>query len=408
MPARPHAAIVTVGTELITGERLDTNGAEIASALLTAGYEVVEMLSVADDAERLAAHLKRLTAECAVVIVTGGLGPTHDDITREAASRALERPLVRDPGVEKTLTSIVARHRETAAAPQVLNQADVLEGATIIMPTTGTAPGQVARTTGGSLLLLPGPPSEMRPMLAGFLGRATRTTPPVRLRSTGIAESDAQIAAQRVLGDATGVGLTVLAAPADVEVVLFDEGAGPDELSRLGALVRTALGEVCYSDDGSTLAQTVLALARSRSVRIAVAESCTGGKLSAALTDFAGSSDVFEGGVIAYSNELKMSALDVSPGLLAQFGAVSEQTALEMAAGVALRTGADFTVATTGIAGPGGATVEKPVGLVWFGVHTPLDDTAVSRQFPGDRNDVRIRATMFGLDLLRRALLETT
>ncbi|PKQ38742.1 MAG: hypothetical protein CVT59_01250 [Actinobacteria bacterium HGW-Actinobacteria-1] len=406
MPARAHAAIITVGTELVTGQRLDTNGAEIAAALLASNLDVIEMLSVADDVDRLATHLARLTAECAVVVVTGGLGPTHDDITREAASRALKRPLVRDDEIVRSLSGIVARHKEPDAAEHILTQADVIDGATVIMPTTGTAPGQVVPTPGGVLVLLPGPPSEMRPMLTSFLGTAHRARPPVRLRSTGITESDAQIAAQRVLSDAPGVGLTVLAAPADVEVVLFDEGAGPFELERLGALIRAELGDVCYSADGSSLGETVLALARERHARLACAESCTGGKIAAALTDVPGASDVFEGGVVSYSNELKSGVLDVPAGLLAQFGAVSEQAALAMASGVAALTHAEFAVATTGIAGPGGGTADKPVGLVWFGLQTPSGTSAVRREFFGDRAGVRTRATMFALDLLRRALLE--
>lgn len=407
MPARPHAAIITVGTELVTGQRLDTNGAEIASALLASNLDVVEMLSVADDIDRLAAHLARLTGDCAVVVVTGGLGPTHDDITREAASRALKRPLVRAHEIEKTLASIIARHREPEAAEHILTQADVLDGADVIAPTTGTAPGQIVQTPGGVLLLLPGPPREMRPMLASFLGTTCPATPPIRLRSTGITESDAQIAAQRVIGDAQGVGLTVLAAPADVEVVLFDEGAGLPELERIGALVRAELGDVCYSSDGSSLAETVVMLARRRRVRLACAESCTGGKIASALTDIAGASEAFQGGVVSYANELKTDALGVPAEMLERFGAVSDETARAMVTGVAALTHAEFAVATTGIAGPDGGTAEKPVGLVWFGLQTPSGVSSVRREFFGDRAGVRTRATMFALDLLRRALMES-
>lgn len=407
MASKPSSAIVTVGTELVTGERLDTNGAEIASALLVAGFDVVEMISVADDVTRLADHLARLSVECALVIVTGGLGPTHDDITREAASRALGKPLVRDDRIEQDLLGIVSRHREPTAVEQLLTQADVLDGATVIPVTTGTAPGQVVPTSGGSLVLLPGPPSEMRPMLSAFLGQTTRTAPPVRLRSTGIPESDAQIAAQRVIAATPGVGLTVLAAPSDVEVVLFDEGAGAVEIERLGMLVRAELGDACYSAEGSSLPATVLALARTANVHIATAESCTGGEIAAALTDIPGSSDVFLGGVVAYSNALKTTVLSVADTTLAGFGAVSEQTACEMAAGAARLTGAHYAVSTTGVAGPGGGTAEKPVGLVWFGIMTPTGVSAVHRKFLGDRAGIRTRATMFALDLLRRALQES-
>ncbi|PKQ21281.1 MAG: competence/damage-inducible protein A [Actinobacteria bacterium HGW-Actinobacteria-6] len=406
MPAKPFAAIVTVGTELVTGQRLDTNGAEIASALLVAGFAVVEMLSVADDAARLALHLKRLTDECAVVIVTGGLGPTHDDITRDAASHALRKPLLRDASIECALAGIISRHRHPDAAEQVLTQADIIEGATVIAPTTGTAPGQIIPTATGYLVLLPGPPSEMRPMLADFLNAHGSATPPVRLRSSGVSESDAQLAAQRVLGDRADVGLTVLAAPADVEVVLFDEGAGATELTRLGELVREALGDACYSSDGSSMAETVIRLARERGVRIACAESCTGGKIAAALTDVPGSSEVFLGGVVSYSNEMKVASLGVMKGSIAQHGAVSEEVARAMAIGAAGVTGSAFAVSTTGIAGPTGGTPEKPVGLVWFGIRTPSGVMCERREFFGDRDGVRTRATMYALNLLRQALLD--
>ncbi len=406
MPARPQAAIVTVGTELVTGQRLDTNGAEIASALLRTRFEVVEMLSVADDIARLTAHLRRLCGACALVVVTGGLGPTHDDITREAASQALERPLVRDSALETGLVDIVARHREGDAPSQVFKQADVVSGATVIPATTGTAPGQIVPTPAGSLLLLPGPPSEMRPMLAAFLAEHHPAVPPVRLRSTGIPESDAQLAAQRVIGSTDGVGLTVLAAPADVEVVLFDEGAGEATLLALGRAIRAELGDACYSADGSSMPEVVLDLARQRGISLACAESCTGGKIAAALTDIAGSSDVFAGGVVAYSNKLKTVSLGVAAPEIDLHGAVSEEVAQAMAAGALALTGADIAVATTGIAGPGGGSAEKPVGLVWFGLASPDGVAATSRIFIGDRAGIRTRATMFALDLVRRTLLE--
>lgn len=404
MPGKPSAAILTIGTELVTGQRLDTNGAEIAAALYASGYVVTEMLSLGDDAATCAAHLERLCGDNSLVVVTGGLGPTHDDITREAASQALKRPLVRDSDIAEGLSAVIGRHRDPDAAEQVLRQADVLEGATIIPATTGTAPGQVAATPGGWLLLLPGPPREMRPMLLSFLGEHRPGVPPVRLRCTGTTESDVQLAAQRVLVGREGIGLTVLAAPMDVEVVLFDERAGESALFAAGAAIEEALGDVCYSNDGASLAEVVVRLARTADVKIACAESCTGGLIGAALTDVPGASDVFAGGVIAYSNDLKISVLDVPAGLLAQFGAVSGETASAMAEGAARITGAGYAVATTGIAGPGGGTEEKPVGLVWFGLVTPAGTSASSRTFIGDRAGVRTRATMTALDILRRAL----
>jgi len=404
MPDKPNAAILTIGTELVTGQRLDTNGAEIARALRASGFEVTEMLSLGDDVALCSANLERLCGACSLVVVTGGLGPTHDDITREAASRALKRPLLRDPDITEGLSAVIGRHRDPDAAAQVVLQADVLEGATVIPATTGTAPGQVAPTPGGTLLLLPGPPREMRPMLAAFLGSHRPGVPPVRLRCTGTTESDVQLAAQRVLAGRNGIGLTVLAAPMDVEVVLFDEGAGEQALGAAGSEIESILGDVCYSSDGASLAEVVIRRARDAGVRLACAESCTGGLVAAALTDVPGASDVFSGGIVAYSNDLKMAALDVPAGLLAQFGAVSGETASAMAEGTCTLTGATYAVSTTGIAGPAGGTREKPVGLVWFGLVTPAGTTAVNRTFVGDRAGIRTRATMTALNLVRRAL----
>ncbi|MDO8949917.1 MAG: nicotinamide-nucleotide amidohydrolase family protein [Actinomycetota bacterium] len=406
MPSKPTAAILTIGTELVTGQRLDTNSTEIALALHAAGFTVTEMLSLGDDVAACARQLERLCAACELVIVTGGLGPTHDDITREGASHALKRPLLRDQSIAEGLLTVIARHRDPKAAEHILLQADILEDATVIPATTGTAPGQAAATPRGTLLLLPGPPHEMRPMLAAFLGEHHTGVPPVRLRCTGTTESDVQLAAQRALAGHRGVELTVLAAPAEVEVVLFDEGAGEEGLLAAGLAVEAALGDVCYSNDGASLAEVVVRRACAAGVRLACAESCTGGLIASALTDVAGASDVFTGGVVAYSNDLKIAALDVPPGLLAQFGAVSGETAAAMAEGIAALTGATYAVATTGIAGPGGGSYEKPVGLVWFGLVTPKGTSTSCRSFPGDRAGVRIRATRTALDLVRRALPE--
>lgn len=404
MRKRVPAAIVTVGTELVTGQRLDTNTSEIALALAGAGYAVAEAVSLPDDLELVGSILHGLTATYPLVVVTGGLGPTHDDITRDAAARALSLDLTRDPEIEHGLHAVMARHTDNEASHQVLRQADVLRGATVLPALTGTAPGQVAATPAGRLVLLPGPPSEMRPMLHAFLAGEPTTTPPARLRCVGMTESDVQVRAERALTGIEGIGFTVLAAPALVEALLFDDGAGEELLASAERTVADALGDACYSRDGSSLAETVIGLARERGERIATAESCTGGMIAAALTDVAGASDVFVGGIVAYSNDVKMSVLGVPAGMLAQYGAVSEETARAMAEG-ALALGATLAIATTGVAGPGGGSAEKPVGLVWTGIAGPAGSHAFDRQLMGDRNGVRTRATIYALDALRRALM---
>lgn len=402
-----RAAIVTVGSELVEGLRLDTNTAEIARSLGPLGFRVTAALSVGDDAGALAEWLRTLTTVNDLVVTTGGLGPTHDDITREAASRALGLALVRDQRLVELLRPVQERHGDPAAAEQVLDQALVLPGAEVIDPTTGTAPGLVVPTAAGLLALLPGPPAEMRPMLAALLARFDQVRAlPRELGVVGLTESDAQVRVQGVLQEFEDVGFTVLARPGDVRVLLLDEGVGADGLSNAATRVAVALGGHCYSTDGSSLETVVVRESLKRGVTLAVAESCTGGLVSAALTETPGSSAAFLGGVVSYSNDAKTESLAVPAGMLAQYGAVSEEVARAMAEGARERFGSDVAVSVTGIAGPEGGSAEKPVGLVWFGVATERETLALERRFlAGSRSAVRARATAFALDLLRREVL---
>lgn len=406
MSPLPTAAVVTVGTELTAGLRRDTNGSEVARALGDAGYLVVSLTSLPDDIAAVETTLSALTALHALVVVTGGLGPTHDDITREAASQALGRALLRDESIAERLAAVARRHKEPRARAQMARQANVLAGATVLPAVAGTAPGQVISTPAGVLVLLPGPPNEMRPLLTAALEGKALGIPPVRLRCIGITESDAQHRVEPAI-DRFGVDLTLLATPDDVEVVLFARNGEAADLEPATGAAKQALGVSCYSDDGRSLAEVVLALARSAGATVACAESCTGGLVAAALTGVPGSSDVFAGGVVAYSNDVKAEALHVPRDLLAAHGAVSSETAIAMAEGVLGLGGATLAVSTTGIAGPGGGTADKPVGLVWFGVARSDGRTsAIERRFGGDRDMVRRRAAATALDMLRHALLE--
>ncbi len=402
----PTAAIVTVGTELTEGLRLDTNSREIAAALSERGYDVFETVSVGDDEDYLADTISRLTSRLGLVVVTGGLGPTHDDVTRDAAARALGLELARDPEIEAGLEAVVRRHHDADAQTQVLTQADVLDGAEVLPATSGTAPGQIVPTPGGLLALLPGPPKEMRGMLPRVLERGGGSRPAVReLGVVGLPESDAQVIAQRVLGKTPGIRLTVLARLGDVRVLLLDRGAGEGALDEMLASICHDLGDACYSTEGLTLAEVVVRSAASHHVTLATAESCTGGMVAAALTDVAGASDVFLGGVVSYSNAAKTELLGVASEIIDKHGAVSAETVTLMGAGAQERFGADIAVAVSGVAGPGGGTAEKPVGTVWFDAHGPYGAWDVMRTYPGDRETVRTRSTVFALDLMRRQIL---
>jgi nicotinamide-nucleotide amidase len=398
------AAVVTVGTELVTGVAVDTNTSEIALALARAGIDVVEAVSVRDEEERLASTVRRLVDEHEIVVVTGGLGPTHDDITREAVSSALGLPLERDASLEPALAAWTVRHSDPRARDQLFSQADVLRGARVLPPVLGTAPGQIIATARGMLVLLPGPPHEMRPMLETVSRElAGSSAPPVVLRCAGITESDAQVRVLDVVEGRADVGFTVLAAPGDVRAVLFDRGIGRSSLSALADRVADHLGDVCYSRDGASLAEVVLRLARARGERLATAESCTGGLVASALTAVPGASDTFVGSVVAYANEAKMALLGVDAGMLAQYGSVSDEVARAMAEGARGALAADRAVAVTGVAGPDGGSDERPVGTVWFGLAGPDGIRAESRHLPGDREGVRRRAVAVALDILRRS-----
>lgn len=399
------AAVLTVGTELTEGLRLDTNSNHVSRSLSAAGLRVVEHASVPDDRRAIAEAVSRLTAVHGLVVVTGGLGPTHDDVTREATADALGIGLTRDAGLEKRLRASASPHTNTVARAQLLRQADVLDGARVLDAVAGTAPAQVVGTPAGEVLLLPGPPRELRPLLAAYLtSRAGTPVPRVTLGVVGMTESDVQVTVWRAIARHTGVRLTVLASPGLVDVVLFGDGAGEGTLREAAADVETALGDSCFAHDGATLAETVIRLARSSGARLATAESCTGGMVAAALTDVPGSSEAFLGGVIAYSDPAKLELLGVPADVLRTDGAVSEKTALAMASGARHRMGADIAVAVTGVAGPGGGTRRKPVGTVWLAVCDATGATASRRAFRGGRDRVREHATVVALDMLRRSL----
>ena len=408
MGTRGTAAIVTVGSELTEGLRVDTNTAEIARTITRRGFTVAETISVGDDAVLLAETLVRVTTAHELVITTGGLGPTHDDITRDAAASALGLRLLPDTAIALGLADVVARHADPGSREAVLLQALVLEGGEVLPATTGTAPGQIVPSPAGLLVLLPGPPSEMRPMLVRFVERYTTTVAePRELGVTGLSESDVQHAAQRALSVFEDIVLTVLARPGDVRVLLIDDGAGEERLALAAAAIAAEIGPACYATDGSTLAELLLRECIERGLTLATAESCTGGLVSAAITDVAGSSSAFLGGVVSYANEVKTGVLGVSEELLAQHGAVSEETARAMAEGARELLGADMAVAVTGVAGPEGGSAEKPVGLVWFALASAEGTSTVSTSFPrGGRDAVRARATAKALDLLRRAALD--
>ncbi|GAB4274171.1 MAG: competence/damage-inducible protein A [Coriobacteriia bacterium] len=400
------AAILAVGTELTTGIVPDTNTHDVATALTEAGYTVTAVMIVPDDADAVEEATRNLLRQVDLLVVTGGLGPTHDDITREAVAAALDLALVPDETLAEGLRAVADAHESPESAEGVMRQAMVLEGASVIPASSGTAPGQVVEVRGRVVALLPGPPHEMAPMLHTLIEALPAPThaPPVILSCSDIYEVDAQVAAERVLRRFTGIALTVLAGLGNVRIVLRDEGAGAAALDAAALAIRDELGDRCLAGSGQEVAERLVSDAVRLGARLACAESCTGGLVGAAITSVPGSSAAFRGGVTAYSNEAKTALLGVPAELIGSRGAVSEEVASAMAAGAGERLAATHTVAVTGIAGPDGGSEEKPVGTVCFAVVSPSAAIAETRHFPGDREQVRRLAVTHALHMLWRSV----
>lgn len=404
------ARVLVVGTELL-GRKTDANGPVVAQALAQRGIRVRGIAIVPDDVEELAARFAWAIAEGGLVVALGGLGPTDDDRTREALSRATGIRVVEDAASRERIVAAFARRGGMPTALS-LRQALVPEGSEVIANVTGAAPGSVLVQERAVVVLLPGPPSEIAGMLDAALDRATLrlagigqqvAAVPIRaqLVLAGIGESDA---AARVadLPELQAVDVAWLPRPGEVTVHFW---GGAPAVSAAVAAAKSALGAHVVSEDGRRLAQVIVETLASREETLAAAESCTGGLVSAALTSVPGCSAILRAGVVAYANEAKASILSVAPSMLAEHGAVSEAVALAMAVGVRRVASSDWGVGVTGIAGPSGGTDDKPVGLVWVAIAAPDGRRPAERHvFDGSRDDVRRQAVAAALDLVRRNL----
>lgn len=405
--------VVAIGTELLLGFTVDTNGAEIGRALSAAGVRVVRRTTVADEPSAIREAVAAALARNGLVLTTGGLGPTRDDMSKKVVAELFGVPLRFDDAVWADLAD---RYQRLGRPLPDANrcQAEVPAGATVLRNRWGTAPALWIEGKPGVVIMLPGVPLEMRnllahevvPRLAARAGGAvirSRT-----LRTTGIAES---LLGERLAPiEATIAPVTLAYLPGlegvDLRVTAWD--AAPDAadalLERAVAVVAEHAGEFIYAEGDTSLAERVLAAARGRGWTIATAESCTGGLVGARLTDIAGSSDVYVGGVVAYSNAVKERQLGVPADLIAAHGAVSEPVARAMAEGARERLHADLAVAVTGIAGPGGGTAEKPVGTVWLALAGRDGTQAWRIVLPGTRPEIRARSAQAALARLDQVL----
>ena len=413
--------VVTIGTELLLGAALDTNALDLGTALAAAGIDVTRRTTVSDKPAAVADAVRGALERTGAALTTGGLGPTRDDLTKQAVAGLLGRPLVLDEGV---LRHIEERFRRFGRkmTPSNRVQAEIPQGAVVLPNPRGTAPGIWLEDDAGRLvIMLPGVPVEMRGLLVEqvlprLVARAlAQDGAPVVVRSrtvrtTGVPES---ALAERIAAIEDGLGpltLAYLPSIAGVDLRLTAWEMPPDQADRLlreaVAKLQRELGDRTYGEESTDLAGVVLDLLRKSGRKLTVAESCTGGMLGARLTAIPGSSDVFVGGVIAYADDVKTGMLDVPRATLEQHGAVSEQTVRAMAEGAARRFGVDCALAVTGIAGPGGGTPEKPVGTVWIAAHRGSETRALQRQFLGERDEIRARSAQAALALLRLALVE--
>jgi nicotinamide-nucleotide amidase len=412
MATHRTAACIAVGSELLGEDRLDSNSLTITQLLARHGVRVVEKRVIGDSEEQVAGAVSDLLDRVDIVIVTGGLGPTADDITREAVARALGRELEHDPEVEGWVRARYQAHGR--AMPAVAGRmAMVVHGARPLANRKGAAPGLMISTRDRLLAALPGVPWEMADMLEREVVPeiALRTAGAERISRTlllgGVYESDVEEAVSHLYQRFGRDHVTILAKCGVVRLVLSSEGE-PTSAERRLTEMEVAFREVLEADvvgvDVGTLEEAVIGRLTSVGVTLSAAESCTGGLLSARLTDVAGASAAFLGGVVSYSNEAKENLVGVPRELLVEHGAVSEEVARAMSAGVRTRFGSDWGIGITGIAGPSGGTADKPVGLVHWSVAGPGGVAADRRVFPGDRATVRLWSVHSALDLLRRLM----
>ncbi|HVP48886.1 MAG TPA: competence/damage-inducible protein A [Bryobacteraceae bacterium] len=405
-----NAEIIAVGSELLTPQRLDTNSLFLTDQLNGLGVEVVTKYVVGDDRDLLADTVRRAMSHSRIVILSGGLGPTEDDVTRDAVALALDRKMVFHSEIAEQLEQ---RFRQAGRKMAEVNrrQAFVIEGAEILPNDRGTAPGQWIDDSDVSIMLLPGPPHELKAMFTRqCLPRLERVVPrqvirALVLRVAGMAESDLDQTISPVYKKYTNPATTILAGEGDIQVHLrarcSNEADATALLAEVAGPIELLLGDRIYSRNGEPLEAVVGELLKKHHATLSVAESATGGLLSQRITSVPGSSDYFLGGFITYSKKMKSDLLGVSEEILEQHGAVSKESAEAMATGARRRTGSTFALSITGEAGPD-PSENVPVGTMFVGLADPSGAQVVHRQFLGDRARIRVFATQMALDMLRK------
>lgn len=409
-----RAETVSVGTEILLGQITDTNAVALGQAFARCGIDHTHRQTVGDNLERLTAALRLALSRADIVVTIGGLGPTEDDLTRDGIAAALDSPLVLDPALEARLREIFAQRRLVWLDAQ-LRQAKRPESSVAIPNPNGTAPGLHCTKGGKTVFAMPGPSAEFLPMLDAYVAPELarlgggQTILSRTLKITGMGESVVEEKLRDLMA-ANDPTVAPYAKTGEVQLRLTtksgDMADADQRLQQVETQIRERLGLHVYGSGDDTLEGVVIELLKKNGATLATAESCTGGWVGQRLTSVPGSSEAYVGGVVSYSNELKQALLGVRAETLERHGAVSAECAEEMALGAKSATGADYAVSVTGVAGPGGGTENKPVGLVYIGVSTPSGLESHRFEFPGKRDTVRLRSVVMALSLLRNALLD--
>ena len=413
-----NAEIIAIGSELLTPFRQDTNSLYLTEKLNQLGVEVIFKTIVGDSRERLTGAAGLAVSRAEIVIFMGGLGPTEDDLTREAVAAALGLELHRDPDIITSLEQRFAARGWKMAANN-LKQADVITGATVLPNANGSAPGQwmSGKYEGREriIMLLPGPPHELKALFEEqCLARLRAKLPPQfiatrELKITGLGESACDARVAPIYKLYTDVQTTILAGAGEIQLHLKSRAASLEaaqaRVDQLVEKIEEELGDCVYSDNGDSMEQIVGYYLQMRNATLAVAESCTGGLLAERITSVSGSSRYFVGGAVVYSNQMKTAFADVPAELIEKHGAVSREVAAALAEGICRRSGATLGLSVTGVAGPTGGTDAKPVGLVFHALASDTGTEVVERRFPGDRKHIRRFASQQALDMVRRKLM---
>ncbi len=410
-----NAEIISIGTELLLGDIVNTNSAFLARELAALGINVFHQSVVGDNADRLKGSLELALLRADIVMTTGGLGPTYDDITKQTVASMFGLKLERHADSVKRIETFFA-HRGIVMTPNNLLQADVPCGATVFQNGTGSAPGMAVCHQGKYIIMLPGPPSEMEPMfirhVSPFLQQKTDSV--IRSKTVHIfnlGESLVEDRLRSLMTTSQNPTVAPYAARGEVKVRVSAKAADADAADALIdpviADVIKQLGSAVYGVDVGSLQNALVQALKSKNLTAAVAESCTGGNVSAAITDIPGASAVFAGGICAYSDELKQHLLGVRAETLSQYGAISKETAQEMAERIRAVCGTDIGAGITGIAGPDGGTEDKPVGLVFISVsskdHSETKQLFLARGFDDERGTIRHMAMMHALSMMLKA-----